>query len=442
MAPRPRHVIWDWNGTLLDDAWLCVEVMNALLTPHRLPPLDAARYQALFSFPVRDYYRRLGFDFDAESFDRRWAPTSSMATRRASTSAGCRKARWRRSTRWRAAGCDERAVGQPAARLEAQARRLDVTRTSAAVGPRRPLRRRQARARPGGLASWAWRPQRSCWSATPTTMRGRARHRRRLRAGAQRPPVDGAPRGVRRAGGGVAGRARGGLGRRRRGLRGGGHRRRGGPRAVLLSQQHAPFLVVDDLQHRREHGEGDEQGGGEAEAGHVADALQARGAGRRSSEAKPAMAVSVELATAAPTLRSATRGEVPSRKRCSRYRPWLTPNPSRMGRMTRFMKLSSVVGDAHHAQHHPQADAQRNHRRRGQLHRAEVEVVHHQNPQRRQQHGELGVEEHDARELGVEDGEARRVVLLAADALDDSRLVGEHHQVLAVPRCRPSGRGR
>lgn len=66
---RIRHVIWDWNGTLLDDAWLCVEVMNGLLGPRGLPALDAARYQELFGFPVRAYYQRLGFDFAGEPFE-------------------------------------------------------------------------------------------------------------------------------------------------------------------------------------------------------------------------------------------------------------------------------------------------------------------------------------------------------------------------------------
>ena len=67
---RVRHVVWDWNGTLLDDAWLCVEVMNGLLRERGLPALDAARYQALFGFPVRDYYLRLGFDFAKEPFEK------------------------------------------------------------------------------------------------------------------------------------------------------------------------------------------------------------------------------------------------------------------------------------------------------------------------------------------------------------------------------------
>ena len=64
-----RHVLWDWNGTLLDDAWLCVEVMNGLLGERGLPLLDPARYQTLFGFPVHDYYGRLGFDFERETFE-------------------------------------------------------------------------------------------------------------------------------------------------------------------------------------------------------------------------------------------------------------------------------------------------------------------------------------------------------------------------------------
>lgn len=67
---RYRHVVWDWNGTLFDDAALCVEVMNGLLCLRAMPPLSPERYRALFDFPVRDYYLRLGFDFAQESFER------------------------------------------------------------------------------------------------------------------------------------------------------------------------------------------------------------------------------------------------------------------------------------------------------------------------------------------------------------------------------------
>ncbi|MDD3180678.1 MAG: HAD family hydrolase [Opitutaceae bacterium] len=67
--PHYRHIIWDWNGTILDDLDLCVDVMNGLLRRRGLPPMDMARYHALFDFPVRSYYERLGFDFSRDSFE-------------------------------------------------------------------------------------------------------------------------------------------------------------------------------------------------------------------------------------------------------------------------------------------------------------------------------------------------------------------------------------
>ena len=63
------HIIWDWNGTLLDDAWLCVEVMNGMLKARNLPLITIEKYRNVFSFPVKDYYLMLGFDFDAEPFE-------------------------------------------------------------------------------------------------------------------------------------------------------------------------------------------------------------------------------------------------------------------------------------------------------------------------------------------------------------------------------------
>jgi phosphoglycolate phosphatase len=68
--PAPyRHVIWDWNGTLLDDLELSVSAMNAMLARRGLPVLDRARYHALFDFPVRAYYERLGLDVSGTRFE-------------------------------------------------------------------------------------------------------------------------------------------------------------------------------------------------------------------------------------------------------------------------------------------------------------------------------------------------------------------------------------
>ena len=35
-----KYIIWDWNGTLLDDVPLCVEIMNTMLKKRRLPELE------------------------------------------------------------------------------------------------------------------------------------------------------------------------------------------------------------------------------------------------------------------------------------------------------------------------------------------------------------------------------------------------------------------
>jgi len=66
---RYSYIIWDWNGTLLDDAALCVEVMNSVLAARGLPLLTLARYGELLDFPIVNYYARLGFDFAAEPFE-------------------------------------------------------------------------------------------------------------------------------------------------------------------------------------------------------------------------------------------------------------------------------------------------------------------------------------------------------------------------------------
>ncbi|MBC8213895.1 MAG: HAD family hydrolase [Candidatus Marinimicrobia bacterium] len=63
-----KQIIWDWNGTLLDDAWLCVQSMNKVLQRRQMPELTSARYQEVFDFPVIKYYELLGFDFKKEPF--------------------------------------------------------------------------------------------------------------------------------------------------------------------------------------------------------------------------------------------------------------------------------------------------------------------------------------------------------------------------------------
>ena len=62
-------IVWDWNGTLLNDVDLCFSCINRLLVSHDLKPLDTlSQYREVFTFPIEDYYKRVGFDFDKIPF--------------------------------------------------------------------------------------------------------------------------------------------------------------------------------------------------------------------------------------------------------------------------------------------------------------------------------------------------------------------------------------
>jgi len=62
-------IIWDWNGTLLNDVQMCVNCMNVLLEKRNLTRLTFDTYRSVFNFPVRDYYEKIGFDFGREDFE-------------------------------------------------------------------------------------------------------------------------------------------------------------------------------------------------------------------------------------------------------------------------------------------------------------------------------------------------------------------------------------
>jgi len=64
-----KHIIWDYNGTLLNDAWLCVDCMNILLKKYNIAEITYEKYKEIFDFPVKDYYQRAGFNFDSLDFN-------------------------------------------------------------------------------------------------------------------------------------------------------------------------------------------------------------------------------------------------------------------------------------------------------------------------------------------------------------------------------------
>jgi len=69
MIDNYQHIIWDWNGTLLNDLSLSVDTMNVMLAKRRLSLLTVDRYREVLTFPIQEYYRKIGFDFRHESFE-------------------------------------------------------------------------------------------------------------------------------------------------------------------------------------------------------------------------------------------------------------------------------------------------------------------------------------------------------------------------------------
>ncbi len=64
-----KLVIWDFNGTLVDDTWLFVKIINILLEKYGLQKISTKDYQSIFCFPIRKYYELLGFCFKKVSFN-------------------------------------------------------------------------------------------------------------------------------------------------------------------------------------------------------------------------------------------------------------------------------------------------------------------------------------------------------------------------------------
>ncbi|KAB1905737.1 HAD family hydrolase [Micromonospora tulbaghiae] len=64
-----RHLVWDWNGTLLDDLDLVVQATNVAFASAGGPAVTAAEHRVRFRRPIADYYAEmLGRAVDADAF--------------------------------------------------------------------------------------------------------------------------------------------------------------------------------------------------------------------------------------------------------------------------------------------------------------------------------------------------------------------------------------
>ncbi|MFJ5710323.1 MULTISPECIES: HAD family hydrolase [unclassified Streptomyces] len=54
-----KHLVWDWNGTLLDDIGAVIGATNAAFAELGLEPITLERYRELYTVPVPKFYERL-----------------------------------------------------------------------------------------------------------------------------------------------------------------------------------------------------------------------------------------------------------------------------------------------------------------------------------------------------------------------------------------------
>ena len=66
-----KYLILDFNGTVLDDVEVCVKAENKTIEHFGLDrdPLTLDEYLRIFTFPVKDYYARVGFDWSKKSYE-------------------------------------------------------------------------------------------------------------------------------------------------------------------------------------------------------------------------------------------------------------------------------------------------------------------------------------------------------------------------------------
>lgn len=62
-------IIWDWNGTLLDDVDISIRAVGHLTEKYGLGPMTEERHRRYFTFPILNYYKGLGFNTETMDFN-------------------------------------------------------------------------------------------------------------------------------------------------------------------------------------------------------------------------------------------------------------------------------------------------------------------------------------------------------------------------------------
>ncbi len=63
-----RHVVWDWNGTLIDDIDHVIHINEVLFNEFGLKPITKEQYRAAYCHPISKFYEDLGVKLTDEQF--------------------------------------------------------------------------------------------------------------------------------------------------------------------------------------------------------------------------------------------------------------------------------------------------------------------------------------------------------------------------------------
>ncbi len=64
-----KYIFLDFNGTIIDDIDLCLDLLNEALRKQNKKEITKKRYKDIFTFPIKKYYELAGLDFNIESFE-------------------------------------------------------------------------------------------------------------------------------------------------------------------------------------------------------------------------------------------------------------------------------------------------------------------------------------------------------------------------------------
>ena len=62
------YLVLDFNGTIIDDVDLCLNILNHLLEERNYKKVSLEEYKHIFTFPIKNYYINAGFDLEKYSF--------------------------------------------------------------------------------------------------------------------------------------------------------------------------------------------------------------------------------------------------------------------------------------------------------------------------------------------------------------------------------------